>query len=203
MSKKVVVCCDIDDTLWDLLFYWIKYNNYLHNCGDTRYQLLDEDLNNYTTWSMSDKFIDKKYKDNFFNLLSSVDMWATIQVDLNRIKTLEKLNNDKRIKLYIVTAMKINNYVKLQRFKQLFPFIDDDQIIVCYDKWLLRSDIWIDDKAETLEKCKQYGEVIKINKSHNKNVNMCYLSVDDFSELYSNKKFEKLIKKLYEEKKEK
>ena len=57
MDKEVVVCCDIDDTLWDLLFYWVKYNNYLHNCGDVRYQLLDEDLNNYTTWSMSDKFI--------------------------------------------------------------------------------------------------------------------------------------------------
>ena len=59
MDKEVVICCDIDDTLWDLLFYWVKYNNYLHNCGDVRYQLLDEDLNNYTTWSMSDKFINK------------------------------------------------------------------------------------------------------------------------------------------------
>ena len=198
MSKKVVVCCDIDDTLWDLLFYWIKYNNYLHNCGDYRYQLLDENLNVYTSWALTHKFNNEKSKQLFFNLLSKAEFWSTVQTTSDRIKTLKKLNNDNRIKLYIVTAMKVNNYVKLQRFKELFPFIDDDQIIVCYDKWLLHSDIWIDDKAETLEKCKQYGTVIKINKPHNKNVTNCF-SVDDFSELYNNVAFESLIERIYKE----
>ena len=199
MNKKVIICCDIDDTLWDLLFYWIKYNNYLHSHGDTRYQLLNEDLNDYMSWNLANKFNNERSKQLFFNLLSKADFWEIVQTTSDRVKTLEKLNNDERIKLYIVTAMKVNNYAKLQRFKELFPFIDDNQIIVCYDKWLLHSDIWIDDKAETLEKCKQYGTVIKINKPHNKNVTDC-LSVNDFSDLYDSTTFEKLIERIYEEK---
>ena len=137
MSKKVVICCDIDDTLWDLLFYWIKYNNYLHNCGDYRYQLLDENLNAYTSWTLTHKFNNEKSKQLFFNLLSKAEFWSTVQTTSDRVKTLKKLNNDNRIKLYIVTAMKVNNYVKLQRFKQLFPFIDDDQIIRVFYSWIL------------------------------------------------------------------
>ena len=198
MNKKVIVCCDIDDTLWDLLPHWIKYNNYLYNQGNTEYQLLSENLNDYTTWDLSNKFNNEKAKQLFFNLLSNVTTWATIHTYPERVETLKKLNDDKRVELYIVTAMRVNNYVKLQRFKELFPFIHDNQIIVCHDKWLLRGDIWIDDKAETLEKCKQHGYTIKINKPHNKSVSS-YLSVDDFSNLYDNNIFEKLIERIYKE----
>ena len=94
--------------------------------------------------------------------------------------------------------MKVSHSAKLKRFKELFPFIEDRQIITCHDKWVLDGDIWIDDKPETLIKCSEKGKVIKINKPYNQNV-FCDLSVNDFSELFFNNKFAHLLERIYEE----
>ena len=213
-NNKIRIFCDIDDTLWDLLPHWIEYNNLLYESQYSEYtsvypklpinyhytpvQKLSTDLSIYNDWNLRKYFLKEEYADTFFSLLTDNELWSTLRVPTSRIDTLKKMNEHEDIELYIVTSMKVSHSAKLKRFKELFPFIEDRQIITCHDKWVLDGDIWIDDKPETLIKCSEKGKVIKINKSYNQNV-FCDLSVNDFSELFFNNKFAHLLERIYEE----
>ena len=211
-NNKIRIFCDIDDTLWDLLPHWIEHNNILYDEQSTfvpltsnpkiKYrtpvQKLSTDLNIYDDWNLRKYFLKEEYADTFFSLLTDNELWSTLRVPTSRIDTLKKMNEHEDIELYIVTSMKVSHSAKLKRFKELFPFIEDRQIITCHDKWVLDGDIWIDDKPETLIKCSEKGKVIKINKPYNQNV-FCDLSVNDFSELFFNNKFAHLLERIYEE----
>ena len=213
-NNKIRIFCDIDDTLWDLLPHWIEYNNLLYESQYSEYtsvypklpinyhyipiQKLSTDLSIYNDWNLRKYFLKEEYADTFFSLLTDNELWSTLRVPTSRIDTLKKMNEHEDIELYIVTSMKVSHSAKLKRFKELFPFIEDRQIITCHDKWVLDGDIWIDDKPETLIKCSEKGKVIKINKPYNQNV-FCDLSVNDFSELFFNNKFAHLLERIYEE----
>ena len=214
-NNKIRIFCDVDDTLWDLLPHWIEHNNLLYESQYSEYtsvypklpinyhytpvQKLSTDLSIYNDWNLHKYFKEKKYSATFFSLLNNDDLWSTIQVPPHRIETLKKINDCEDIELYIVTSMKTNHSrKKLERFKELFPFIEDKQIITCHDKWVLDGDIWIDDKPETLIKCSEKGKVIKINKPYNQNI-FCDLAINDFSELFFNDKFANLLERIYEE----
>ena len=213
-NRKIRIFCDIDDTLWDLLPHWIEYNNLLYESQYSEYtsvypklpinyhyipiQKLSTDLSIYNDWNLRKYFLKEEYADTFFSLLTDNELWSTLRVPTSRIDTLKKMNEHEDIELYIVTSMKVSHSAKLKRFKELFPFIEDRQIITCHDKWVLDGDIWIDDKPETLIKCSEKGKVIKINKPYNQNV-FCDLSVNDFSELFFNNKFAHLLERIYEE----
>ena len=213
-NNKIRIFCDIDDTLWDLLPHWIEYNNLLYESQYSEYtsvypklpinyhyipiQKLATDLSIYHDWNLRKYFLKEEYADTFFSLLTDNELWSTLRVPTSRIDTLKKMNEHEDIELYIVTSMKVSHSAKLKRFKELFPFIEDRQIITCHDKWVLDGDIWIDAKPETLIKCSEKGKVIKINKPYNQNV-FCDLSVNDFSELFFNNKFAHLLERIYEE----
>ena len=211
-NNKIRIFCDIDDTLWDLLPHWIEHNNILYDAQSTfvpltsnpkiKYrtpvQKLSTDLNIYDDWNLRKYFLKEEYADTFFSLLTDNELWGTLRAPTIRVDTLKKINEHKNIELYVVTSMKVNHSAKLKRFKELFPFIEDRQIITCHDKWVLDGDIWIDDKPETLQKCSEKGKVIKINKPYNQNV-FCDLAINDFSELFFNDKFASLLERIYEE----
>lgn len=211
-NNKIRVFCDIDDTLWDLLPHWIECNNILYDAQSsfvpptsnpkikycTPVQKLSTDLSTYNDWNLRKYFLKEEYADTFFSLLTDDELWSTLEAPTSRIDTLKKINEHEDIELYNVTSMKVNHSAKLKRFKELFPFIEDRQIITCHDKWVLDGDIWIDDKPETLIKCSEKGKVIKINKPYNQNI-FCDLAVNDFSELFFNNKFAHLLERIYEE----
>ena len=211
-NNKIRIFCDIDDTLWDLLPHWIEHNNILYDAQSTfvpltsnpkiKYrtpvQKLSTDLNIYDDWNLRKYFLKEEYADTFFSLLTDNELWGTLRAPTIRVDTLKKINEHKNIELYVVTSMKVNHSAKLKRFKELFPFIEDRQIITCHDKWILDGDIWIDDKPETLIKCSERGKVIKINKPYNQNI-FCDLNINDFSELFFNNKFAHLLERIYEE----
>ena len=213
-NNKIRIFCDIDDTLWDLLPHWIEYNNLLYESQYSEYtsvypklpinyhyipiQKLSTDLSIYNDWNLRKYFLKEEYADTFFSLLTDNELWSTLRVPTSRIDTLKKMNEHEDIELYIVTSMKVSHSAKLKRFKELFPFIEDRQIITCHDKWVLDGDIWIDDKPETLIKCSEKGKVIKINKPYNQNI-FCDLNINDFSELFFNNKFAHLLERIYEE----
>ena len=213
-NNKIRIFCDIDDTLWDLLPHWIEYNNLLYESQYSEYtsvypklpinyhyipiQKLSTDLSIYNDWNLRKYFLKEEYADTFFSLLTDNELWSTLRVPTSRIDTLKKMNEHEDIELYIVTSMKVSHSAKLKRFKELFPFIEDRQIITCHDKWVLDGDIWIDDKPETLIKCSEKGKVIKINKPYNQNI-FSDLAVNDFSELFFNNKFAHLLERIYEE----
>ena len=193
--NKVRIFCDIDDTLWDLLKYWIELNNKMHITYPTDYDKLSTDYSTYTSWKFDNVFSSDITRNNFFDLLSKDELWDSINVDNRTKDTLLKINFHPNIELYIVTSMKWNHASKINRFLYLFPFIEEHQIITCHDKWVLDGDIWIDDKPETLEKCSQKGRVIKINKPYNEKT-FCYLSVDKFSDLFINDKFANMLESI-------
>lgn len=207
-NNKIRIFCDIDDTLWDLLPHWIEHNNILYDAQSTSVpftsklktpvQKLSTDLSTYNDWNLRKYFLKEEYADTFFSLLTDDELWSTLEAPTARIDTLKKINEHEDIELYIVTSMKVNHSAKLRRFKELFPFIEDRQIITCHDKWVLDGDIWIDDKPETLIKCSEKGKVIKINKPYNQNI-FCDLNINDFSELFFNNKFAHLLERIYEE----
>ena len=211
-NNKIRIVCDIDDTLWDLLPHWIEYNNILYDAQSsfvpptsnpkikycTPVQKLSTDLSTYNDWNLRKYFLKEEYADTFFSLLTDDELWSTLRAPTSRVDTLKKINEHKNIELYVVTSMKVNHSAKLKRFKELFPFIEDRQIITCHDKWVLDGDIWIDDKPETLQKCSEKGKVIKINKPYNQNV-FYNIAINDFSELFFNDKFAHLLERIYEE----
>ena len=213
-NNKIRIFCDVDDTLWDLLPHWIEYNNLLYESQYSEYtsvypklpinyhytpvQKLSTDLSTYNDWNLRKYFLKEEYADTFFSLLTDDELWSTLEAPTSRIDTLKKINEHEDIELYIVTSMKVNHSGKLKRFKELFPFIEDRQIITCHDKWILDGDIWIDDKPKTLIKCSERGKVIKINKPYNQNI-FCDLNINDFSELFFNNKFAHLLERIYEE----
>ena len=211
-NNKIRIFCDIDDTLWDLLPHWIEHNNILYDAQSsfvpltsnpkikyrTPVQKLSTDLSTYNDWNLRKYFLKEEYADTFFSLLTDNELWGTLRAPTSRVDTLKKINEHKNIELYVVTSMKVNHSAKLKRFKELFPFIEDRQIITCHDKWVLDGDIWIDDKPETLIKCSEKGKVIKINKPYNQNI-FCDLNINDFSELFFNNKFAHLLERIYKE----
>lgn len=193
--NKVRIFCDIDDTLWDLLPYWVQFNNKQHYKYPDKYDKLSTDYSTYTTWEFNDKFSNNSTKGNFFAILGYSKFWNTVYTSVKRYETLSKINSHPNIELYIVTSLKPNQFYKIHRFKKLFGFINENQIITCHDKWVLDGDIWIDDKPETLEKCSQKGKVIKINKPYNKYV-YSDLAINDFSDLSVNDRFANLLESI-------
>lgn len=197
--NKCRIFCDLDDVLWDLLPHWIEYNNQLHELYRDNYDLLSTNYFIYDTWEFQDKFSSQYTKDNFFRILDSSIFWEGIKTTSNRIATLKELNNNSDIELYIVTSTDWRHSSKIARFTKLFPFINDNQIILCHDKWLLDGDIWIDDKPETLEKCSQKGKVIKVSKPYNETA-YSDLYINDFAELHMNEYFYDMIAYIIKEK---
>ena len=193
--NKVRIFCDIDDTLWDLLKYWIELNNKMYVIYPTDYDKLSTDYSTYKSWKFDNVFSSDITRNNFFDLLSKDELWDSINVDNRTKDTLLKINFHPNIELYIVTSMKWDHASKINRFLYLFPFIEEGQIITCHDKWVLDGDICIDDKPETLEKCSQKGKVIKINKPYNSHV-YSDLSINDFSDLFVNDRFANLLESI-------
>lgn len=198
--NKVRIFCDIDDTLWDLLPHWVQFNNEQHYKYPNKYDELSTDYLTYTTWEFKDIFSSNLTRGNFFAILNSSKFWNTVYPAVNRYETLRKINNHPNIELYIVTSLKPNQFYKIHRFKRVFGFINENQIITCHDKWVLDGDIWIDDKPETLKKCSEKGKrVIKINRPYNEGV-YSDLVINDFSELYVNDKFANMLENVIKEK---
>lgn len=177
MDRKVKVFCDIDDTIWDLLPVWVEYYNATHD------EQVSDNLSNYSTWSFKGKVPDV---DEFMRCLNSPHLWNLIRVSRERIDTLRWINDLFDVDLYIVTSAKVSHLTgKMKKFNELFPFISENQIIICHDKWVLDGDIWIDDKPQTLQECSNKGKTIKVNHAFNKNVKAT-MSINDFSDLYFN-----------------
>lgn len=197
--NKCKVFCDLDEVLWDLLPHWIEYNNQLHEIYSSNYDLLSTNYFIYDTWEFQNKFSSQHTKDNFFRILDSSIFWQSIKTTPNRIATLNELNNNSDIDLYIVTSTDWRHGSKIDRFVKLFPFIKNNQIILCHDKWVLDGDIWIDDKPETLEKCSKKGNVIKVSKPYNELAH-CDLYINDFAELHMNNIFYNMVADIIKEK---
>lgn len=149
---------DIDDTISNFGEVLIRELNNIYNTSFTK-----EDMNNWE-W----------LKDNFKNPwipTESKEFWDKVSIDKDAINCLEKLVQ-KDEEVYLVTASFPNDMLgykirkTLENFNQ--KYINEKNVIVCYDKSLIKGDFRIDDGIHNL-----YSESLNIllTQPWNKNFN--------------------------------
>ena len=131
---------DIDDTISNFGEVLVEE---LNNIYDTSFT--EEDMNNWE-W----------LKDNFKNPwipTESKEFWDKITIDKNAINCLEKLV-EKGEEVYLVTASFPSDTLgyKIRKTLENFneKYIKKENVIVCYDKSLIKGDIRIDDGIHNL-----------------------------------------------------
>lgn len=157
MNPQITIMVDIDDVLYPLVKHWINMYKQQRvmsfKCGilDDSH---DEALNPLmvTSWDI-ESCLDPTDKKLFWSILDTKEFWNTITTSADTIYALKAINDNPNIDLIICTdAYYKSATAKLTRFFELFPFIEQRQVICMKEKWRLNVDIVIDDKPETLEK---------------------------------------------------
>lgn len=133
---------DIDDTISNFGEILVKELNKIYHTSFTK-----EDMNNWE-W----------LKNNFKNPwipTESKEFWDKITIDENAINCLEKLVKNGE-EVYLVTASFPSDTLgyKIRKTLENFneKYIKKENVIVCYDKSLIKGDIRIDDGIHNLYK---------------------------------------------------
>ena len=142
MNSKYTILIDMDDTIEDLVPAWVAWLN-------KKYGLM-VDYNSVYDWNMSLTF-PQLTKEQIREPLSLEDFWKTVKPKPDAIKYIQKLLED-GYKIKIVTASYYNTLtykVEHVLFKY-FPFITWEDVIVCYDKSIIKGTCLIDDGFHNL-----------------------------------------------------
>lgn len=173
--EKVIVT-DMDDVLVNLLEHWLEYLNTRYDCN-----VKCEDV---VEWDMS-KAYPTLTPEQLYGALSDEELWKAVTPRKDAIKYLTKLHNE-GYKILVATAASYNT-IKTKLVNALFPyfkFLTYKDIIMIYDKHLLKCSIIIDDYHENL----RGSDAVKIlvNAPYNKNCDeMIYdFRVDGWKEIY-------------------
>jgi 5'(3')-deoxyribonucleotidase len=171
MKRKLAV--DIDNTIWDLVSSWIEYYN---NKYDDNVK-----ASNITKYAFFD-LTKKATKEEMFDILCVDDFWSTVNPYRYSEEYLRKLN--KEFDLYIVTSTSYKtSRKKFERFFELFPFLDEHQLIITHHKEIIDVDIIVDDCPINLTNTDHIRFLI--NQSYNKSVkDESIIRVNDLREVY-------------------
>lgn len=157
--KDVVICCDFDDTMNQLIPAWIEWINKEFN-----YQIKPEDVH---SWDLTKVFVGLT-QDDICKTLHNPEFWLTVPEKPNAAHYIKKLI-DEGYNFYICTSTdyrmardKFNNCLF-----RLFPFIDRHNIITTYNKQMINCDLLIDDGSHNI-KGDYFGFLMDM--PHNKNV---------------------------------
>lgn len=132
---------DMDDVLEDLTTAWTSAIHERYG-----YYKASEDITEWDMW----KFYPDLEPNYLYDILEDPDFWATIKPFSDAIEYIPKLQ--KYFDVYVLTA---GNYKSISSkiiniiFKY-FPTIDNDHVIVCHNKQLVKGDIIIDDGIHNL-----------------------------------------------------
>ena len=140
-KHKPTIGIDLDDVCWNFLEAWLKRHN----------EITEDNvkLDDVKGWNI-EKYINKGSREMLFYMLEQSDFWETVQPKAESSKYLKKLIED-GYDVYIVTATshKVMNR-KMNRFFELFPFINPEQIITTKVKQMINVDLLVDDNPENL-----------------------------------------------------
>lgn len=141
MNKKIKVGVDIDGVIWDLVTPWITRFNHL--TGD---DLSLEDIKTYDLES----HIKKGNPNLLYSILKLRVFWNNLEPYTDSVYWLKKFNEE--FDLYIITSTSYKTPSdKFNRFFELFPFLNEKQLIVCHKKSLINVDYMIDDYEKNLQ----------------------------------------------------
>ena len=140
------IAVDMDDVLVDLIGAWTNYLNKHHSL-----QVSIEDIKE---WDMKKAF-PTLTNEQIYEPLHIADFYKTIKPFECAMEYLKKLKEE-GFEIRVVTA----TFYKCAESKldnALFPyfdFISSKEVILCYDKHLIRADILFDDYYKNLERFK-------------------------------------------------
>ena len=141
MKKKLTVLCDADDTIEDMLPYWIDELNQKHDLSVQKADI--------KAWDMRKAFPTLTV-DQIYEPVRQKAFWNRITPVRNSALFLKEIMEDGH-DLYIVTASHYSMLdVKIAKILDMFPFLSWKQIIVAYDKQLVHGDVIIDDGIHNL-----------------------------------------------------
>ena len=176
-----IIGVDLDDVLWDLCDAWLKRYNII-----TDADVQPEDIK---SWAI-EQYILPNTKEMLFYILEQKDFWETVRPISGAVDTLHRLMQDS-YNVYVITA---SNYktlpAKLNRFFELFPFANQNQIVVTKEKQLLDLDLMIDDNPENL--CYASYEKLLFDRPSNR-----WVKKDDIKRVYTWTEIYQFIKDNY------
>lgn len=135
--QDFIIACDMDDTLTHLATPWIQYLNNRYGTHVDPYKEFH--------WDMKVQFPNLTY-DEIFAPLFEKEFWQHV-TPIQGAPTFVKKLIDEGFQFYVCTSshyMSLTNKFQDVLFKY-FPFIDRHNIIITYNKQLVRCDVLIDD----------------------------------------------------------
>lgn len=156
----MILCVDVDNVLGNLQETVINLFNKRY---DTNYTM--DDFTDYNV----ENVLPVKEAINMQIMYGDNDIYNHVKPILGAQTCLQKLVNAGH-QVYLVTDAIPNNYNdKINWLHHFFPFIDDAHIVAMKHKWLLRSDVMIEDNLTNLL-ARPYYERIVLDYPWNRNV---------------------------------
>lgn len=155
--KNPIIGVDLDDVLWDLMSTWIsRYNDMVDD------NLTVEDIK---SWDVA-QYI-KRGTEGILNYIPQQnDFWDDVEPIPDSKECLQQLIKDGYL-IYVVTASSHTNLKeKMSRFYSLFPFIEEEHVVIIHRKQMMDLDMLIDDKPGNLEDA-NYLKVL-FDRPHNR-----------------------------------
>ena len=141
-SDKVIIGIDFDGTINDMLDTWVSWLNKSHGTSVK--------VSDITEWELSKQF-PKLSKSELFAPLNDPDFWYYVTIKPDAVIVIKDLI-DKGHKVFIVTSSHYRTLpAKLDRcLFEHFPFLNKENVIITYDKSLIRCDMLLDDGEHNL-----------------------------------------------------
>lgn len=187
--KNPIIGVDLDDVLWDLMSTWIsRYNDMVDD------NLTVEDIK---SWNVA-QYI-KRGTEGILNYIPQQnDFWEDVEPIPDSKECLQQLIKDGYL-IYVVTASSHTNLKeKMSRFYSLFPFIEEERVVIIHRKQMMDLDMLIDDKPGNLEDA-NYLKVL-FDRPHNRSIDENKISavrLKTWSEIYKYIKQELPIERSY------
>ena len=160
--KKQILLCDLDDVLNCFGDYWIPIYN--EKSGDNL------TVDRITDWNLS-RFVLPEWKEKIFSkeIVLQDGFFLNIPIKEYAVEFMEYCCQ--RLETYIVSASypeTVND--KAKWIMRNFPFFDIKRFIPCYDKFMIKGDLMVDDGVHNLETFDGLGLLMDRpwNRRHNK-----------------------------------
>lgn len=146
-NKKFTICIDIDDTIHYLTKAWVKWLNEKYNTTIDYYDIVDWNITQY--WP-------NLTVDQICEALRTPEFWDTVEPMQDAIEYIQRLQeNGHKIYLCTSTDYRIAPFKFAKTVEKYFPFIDRHNIIISYNKQMIKCDFLIDDGYHNM-----YGEYV-------------------------------------------
>lgn len=155
---KLTILFDADDVAENLLTCWLNALNIKYGTSCT-----EEDV---TDWNVSLSF-PSLTRDQVYAVLQDDQLWKSLAPVPGAEQCLKQLH-DEGHELYMVTATDYRTCKeKVSRILELFPWLDQEHIIVAHKKQMVCGDVLIDDNPQNLIGGPYFR--VLFDKPHNRN----------------------------------